>query len=52
MTDLSPQDVGEFKALVKKQTGKDITDEEARTQAMNLIRLVTLIVKPIPPLSA
>ena len=52
MIDLTPQDVGEFKALVKQETGKDITDDEARIQATNLIRLVALVVKPDRPFSA
>ena len=49
MIDLSSQDVGHFKALVKKETGQDITDDEARIQATNLIRLVALVVKPDRP---
>lgn len=46
MIDLTPQDVGEFRALVKKETGKEITNEQARKYATNLVTLVALIAKP------
>jgi len=52
MIELTPQDVGEFKTLVKQETGRDITDEEARIQATNLIKLVALVVKPDRPFAA
>lgn len=46
MIELTAQDVGEFKALFRKETGKDITDEEARKYAMSVLRLVALVVQP------
>jgi len=46
MIELTPQDVGEFRVLVKKETGKDITNEEAREYALNLVTLVALVAKP------
>ena len=46
MIELTPQDVGEFRALVRQETGKDITNEEARNQALNLLTLVALVTKP------
>jgi hypothetical protein len=42
---LSDADVAEFKALVKQETGKDITDDEARVQATNLIQLAAAVTK-------
>ncbi len=46
MIELTPQDVGEFKALFKKETGKDITDAQAREYALNLLHLVALVIQP------
>lgn len=46
MIELSVQDIGEFKVLFKKETGKDITDEEARKYATSVLRLVSLVVQP------
>ncbi len=48
---LSDADVAEFKALVKQETGKDITDDEARVQATNLIHLVAAVTKKNPSLT-
>ncbi|MBI1812416.1 hypothetical protein HY285_00810 [Candidatus Peregrinibacteria bacterium] len=46
MIELTPQDVGEFKALFRKETGKDITDAQAREYALNLLHLVALVIRP------
>lgn len=46
MIELSAQDIGEFKALFKRETGKDITNAEARKYAMSVLRLVALVVQP------
>ncbi|MEI8230585.1 MAG: hypothetical protein WCG83_05645 [Candidatus Peregrinibacteria bacterium] len=46
MIELTPQDIGEFKALFRQETGKDITDEQAREYSLNLLHLVALVVQP------
>jgi hypothetical protein len=46
MIDLTPQDIGEFKALFKQETGQDITDEQAREYALSVLHLVALVVDP------
>lgn len=46
MMELTPQDIGEFRVLFKKETGKDITDEQAREYALNALHLVALVVQP------
>ena len=51
MIDLTDADVAEFKALVKQETGKDISDKEAREQAFNLVRLVAFVTKKNPSLA-
>jgi hypothetical protein len=40
MVELSARDVAEFRAIYRAETGKDITDEEARAYAERLIRLI------------
>ena len=49
MLELTPQDIGEFKALFKKETGKDITDEQAREYALSLVNVVAFAVQPERP---
>lgn len=46
MIELTAKDVGEFKALFKEETGKDITDEQARAYALNVLHLVALVAQP------
>lgn len=46
MIELTPQDIGEFKALFKKETGKEITDDQAREYALSVLHLVALVVQP------
>ncbi|OGK50778.1 hypothetical protein A3A55_04510 [Candidatus Roizmanbacteria bacterium RIFCSPLOWO2_01_FULL_40_14] len=48
MSSLSKKAIGEYKAIYKKQFGKDITDAEAEEQGMRLLRLFQIIYKPIP----
>lgn len=46
MIHLDANDVAEFRDLFKKETGKDITDAQAREYAMNLLHLVTIVLQP------
>ena len=39
--------VKRYKAIYKKKTGMDLSDEEAFSQAMSLITLVNAVYKPI-----
>lgn len=50
MIRLSPQDVAEFGRLYRRETGRDLTDEQAREYAERLIRLVAFAagVDPFP----
>lgn len=48
MSQLSQQAIEEYKAIYKKEYGKDITDAEADEQGMKLIRLFKIIYRPIP----
>jgi hypothetical protein len=43
--DLTDDDVAEFRALHRRETGQALTDEQAREHATNLIRLVALVAK-------
>lgn len=51
MIRLSARDVAEFRALYRRETGRDITDDEAREYAERLIRLVAFAagIDPFPP---
>ena len=50
MIDLTPEDVAEFRTLFRSETGRAITDEEARAYAENLIRLVAFVLRDeLPP---
>jgi len=49
MVTLSAADVAEFKALFRRETGKEITDDQARAYAENLIRLVAFVMQPSRP---
>jgi hypothetical protein len=40
MIRLSPEDITEFQALFQKETGKEITTEQAAEYAERLVRLV------------
>ena len=44
MIDLTDDAVAEFRALFRKETGKEITDAQAREYATNLVRLVAFVV--------
>ncbi len=39
--------VKKYKAIYKKKTGQDLSDEEAFNQAMSLITLVNAVYRPI-----
>lgn len=45
---LTPEDVQEFKRLIKETTGHDLTDEEAWDRATELIALYRMFLGPIP----
>ena len=45
MTDLTEKDVAEFRAIFRQETGKEITDAQAREYAMNLLNLVAFVMK-------
>lgn len=45
---LSKKAIKEFKVIYKKEFGKDISDEEANTKGLELLRFFKLIYKPIP----
>jgi hypothetical protein len=53
MIELTDQDVAEFRELFRKETGKELTDDEARAYAWSLIRLVRFVAQsagpPAPP---
>jgi hypothetical protein len=44
---LSKERVEEFKKIYKKETGKDISDEEALDSATSLVEMIRLVYKPI-----
>ncbi len=46
MIELTDQDVAEFRELFRKETGRDIADDEARAYAWSLIRLVGFVASP------
>ena len=45
MIDLTDRDIAEFRALHRRETGKEITEAQAREYATNLIRLVAFVLK-------
>ena len=45
---LSKEAIDEFKAIYKKEFGKDLSDKEALEMATNLINLFKVIYRPIP----
>lgn len=42
------QQLNEFKELYKKESGKDLTDQEALDMATKLVNIVRLVYKPLP----
>ena len=44
---ITEKDVAKFKELYKKETGKDISDEEALECATSLVEMIKLVYKPI-----
>ena len=49
MITLTPKDIDEFRTLYRKETAKELTEEQARAYAKNLIRLVAFAMKPRSP---
>ena len=49
MISLTARDVAEFRAIYRAETGKDITDEQARAYAERLIGLVAFATGAGPP---
>lgn len=50
MIRLTPQDVAEFRSLYRRETGRDISDDQAREYAERLIRLVAFAAgQQLPP---
>lgn len=51
MIHLTPQAVAEFRELYRKETGREISDEQAHEYAERLIRLVAFAagIDPFPP---
>ena len=39
--------IKKYKSLYREKTGQDLSDEEAFSQAMNLVTLVKVIYRPI-----
>jgi hypothetical protein len=50
MITLTPKDVAEFRNLHRQETGREITDDEAREYAERLIHLVAFAygIDPLP----
>lgn len=44
---ITEKDVAKFKELYKKETGEDISDEEALDSVTSLVEMIKLIYKPI-----
>ena len=44
---ITEKDVAKFKELYKKETGEDISDEEALSSVASLVEMIKLIYKPI-----
>ena len=51
MIRLTPQDVAEFRDLYRRETGREITDDQAQAYAERMIRLVAFAtgVGSLPP---
>lgn len=45
---LTPQDIGEFQQLWKRETGQDIPPETAREYAEDILAIVALVVEKPP----
>jgi hypothetical protein len=52
MMPLTPKDISEFRALFRAETGRDISDEEARSYALSLLQLVAFVTDRNPPIPA
>jgi len=45
---LTQQAISDFKAIYKKEFGEDLSDQEANIKGESLLRLFSIIYKPIP----
>lgn len=45
---LFPEDVEEFRRIVKEETGHELSTQEAWNRAIELIAMVRMMVKPYP----
>lgn len=45
---LAPEDVFEFRTIVREETGVDIPETEAWNRAIELIALVRMLLSPLP----
>ena len=45
MIDLTDDDVARFQELHRRETGRALTEDQARDQALNLIRLVEFLLR-------
>lgn len=50
MIRLTAQDVAEFRDLYRKETGNELSDEQAREYAERLVRIVAFVTR-VDPLS-
>jgi hypothetical protein len=48
MIELTPEDIKEFRALFKRDTGREISEVDARAYALSIIQLVALVRKREP----
>jgi hypothetical protein len=51
MMDLTDHDVAEFREIYRRETGKEITEAQAREYAERVLRLVAIVtsIRPPPP---
>jgi hypothetical protein len=49
MIDLTAKDIEEFRAIHERETGRRITEAQAREYALSLIRLVDFVLREDPP---
>jgi len=45
MIELSAKDVQEFRELFRRETGRELSEAQARAYALNIVQLVALLTK-------
>ena len=45
MIDLTDDDIAEFQTLYRRETGRELTDDEAHASAETLVRLVDFVLR-------